>query len=292
MGCSADDGDPMPEKISFRVEDSMRVNSYMTRGSQVNSWRDLGAFKASAQLYSTSGSYLSQSLGGFFFNLSCYDMTGTGYNWPDKGQYMSFYVYHPASATGLSVSSKGTTGRPTYTYTVPESVSSQVDFMTAEALDVSTTTRGSVSISFKHRMADLRFSVYNQASSSITVKSITVSGVKYSGSFTTSWSLSGSANTNSSHPFTLTSSKSVASKATVDYTGTNHFFMLPQTVSSGTTFLTVSITDENGQNKTLSWVPQSNLTLTQGKETTFTLTIGNDNLSVDASTDINDWVAE
>ena len=92
-----------------------------------------------------------------------------------------------------------------------------------------------VSMTMKHRCASVNFSVTNSRSEAITVNSVSIEGVKYSGTLNEdSWSLNAAVNSSSSNPFILTPNTSVAPGNTANITGTsNVFLMLPQIIPAG-----------------------------------------------------------
>lgn len=254
------------------------------------------SFGVSASVYGASSTYTSAGCGSLFYNLQVQKSTGaTGYYWPTNDYKLSFFGYYPYGNAAITLSAATTTGRPSYTVTIPENAANQIDFMTAELLDqgYTTTPPASLSLSFAHRLTDIRFKAYNQQASSLTVKSIAIYGVKYTGTYTTgtSWSLSGSVNSSSSHPFQLSLNTAVASKATVDLTGTsNHFIILPQTVASGTNFFVIK-TIEDSEERTYTYTLDTDYVLVMGRSVTFNLTLGNGELTVNPVT-VVDWEPE
>ena len=269
----------------------------VTRGSQatVGSTTSYGV---SASIYPAANSFTSAGCGSYWYNAEVVTATGkSGYYWPGADKRVSFFAYAPYGATGLSLVSANDNGYPRYTYTVPTTVANQADFMTANVTDHSgagITT--SVPLTFSHQCADIRFLVYNQGTTSITVHSIAIYGVKYSGTFCESsspkWTLSGTVNSTSVNPFLLSLGTAVAAGATVDMTGTtNHFIMLPQTVASGTQIFDVDATVNGVRSHYYHNLPSA-LELQAQKSYAFTLTLGEGNMIVDTTTDITDWEVE
>ena len=276
------------------IEDASVHNMTATRGVQANMSSLSAGFGVSCSAYPSAGTYTSYGHGSYFYKVQARPNTPTVYYWPTANYKVSFFAYYPYGNTAFTVQSPASaTGSPTYAYTVPSDIESQVDIMTAEQTDIPCTTHPTVALSFSHRCTDIRFTAYNQQSSALTVKSIAIYGVKYSGTYTNgaSWTLSGSVNSSSSHPFLLSLNTTVASKATVDLTGTsNHFIMLPQTVASGTDFFVVK-TQEDGEERTYTYTLPSSYTLVMGKSVTFQLILGNGTLIVNP-VNIVDWQAQ
>lgn len=291
VACSDDSGENQSGRyVSFLVSD-IDDEEIQTKGAQATLTSLNNGFGVSSSVYPSSGTYTNYPCGSFFYNIKAVPGVATKYYWPMTDSKMAFYAYYPYGNSALTVqSSASTNGIPTYSYTVPEAISSQVDVMTAQVVDRLASNQSAVSLSFAHRCTDIRFTVYNRQSTALTIKSIAIYGVKYTGTYKsgTSWTLSGNVNSSSSHPFLLTLNTSVASKATVDMTGTsNHFIMLPQTVASGTNFIVVK-TLEDGEEKTYTHTLSENYVLEMGKSVTFKLTLGNEVMTV-GSISVNEW---
>lgn len=268
-----------------------------TRGSQVNE-DNITSYGVSASIYTAGNSFTTAACGSYWFNTEVQAATGkSGYYWPGTAKNVSFFAYAPYGATGLTLVSANDLGYPRYTYIVPSVIANQADFITADITNHSGAgITEPVALTFSHQCSDIRFSVYNQGSSAITVHSIGIYGVKYSGTFCESsspkWTLSASVNSTSVNPFLLTLGTSVAAAATVDVTGTNnHFIMLPQTVASGTQIFDVDAT-VNGVRKHYYHTLTSALTLQASKSYTFTINLGEATMTVDTATDIADWAVE
>ena len=274
--------------------DSDNKEGVETRASQSTTATITTYGVTSSVCNASTETYASVGCGSYFYNEGVVAATGQcKYYWPGSSYKISFFAYAPYGESILTLSSAASKiGYPVYSYTVPQEVAAQLDFMTADVLDrIATPTTTPITLTFKHRCSDVRFSVTNRnPNDALTLKSISLVGMKYSGTFEgETWTLTGSANTSSSHPFTFTSNTEIAAGATIDATGTiNHFMVLPQTVSSGTDFIIVKTT-EYGTEKTYTYTLDSNITLEKGKSYTFSLIIGNGELIVDPDTDVNDW---
>lgn len=291
VACSDDSGENQSDRyVSFLVSD-IDDEVIQTKGAQTTLTTLNDGFGVSSSVYPSSGTYTNYPCGSFFYNIKAVPGVATKYYWPMTDSKMAFYAYYPYGNSALTVqSSASTNGIPTYSYTVPESIGSQVDVMTAQVVDRLASNQSAVTLSFAHRCTDVRFTVYNRQSTALTIKSIAIYGVKYTGTYKsgTSWTLIGNANSSTSHPFLLTLNTSVASKATVDMTGTsNHFIMLPQTVANGTNFIVVK-TLEDGEEKTYTHTLSEDYVLEMGKSVTFKLTLGNKVMTV-SSISVKDW---
>lgn len=300
-GCSnelVDTGDfpdnPANPSIDFTPMEFGVAEAVATRGAQTAK-SDITAYGVSASIYPAANSYTSAGCGSYWFCDRIEAASGrSNHYWPGASYRVSFFAYAPYGNAALTVRSKDDLGYPVYSYTVPTAIANQVDFITADVTDHSGAgITDPVPLTFSHQLTDVRFRVYNQGSSAITVHSIAIYGVKYSGTFSgSSWTLNSAVNSSSSNPFQLALGTSVAAGATVDVTGTtNHFIMLPQTVASGTDIFVVDAT-VSGTRKTYTNTLSSALELLRGRSYTFTLKLGEGALIVDSETDIQDWAVE
>lgn len=298
LGDSRKDISASSDNLAFSISteniENARNRTVATRGSQANTASLDAGFGVSCSAYPAAGSYTSYGHGSYFYKVMAVPNIPTAYYWPTADYKVSFFAYYPYGNTAFTVQSPASApGTPTYAYTVPSDIESQVDIMTAERTDIPCSTHTIVALSFAHRCTDIRFTAYNQQSDALTVKSIAIYGVRYSGTYTSgaSWTLSGSVNSSTSHPFLLSLNTAVASKATVDLTGTsNHFIMLPQTVASGTDFLVIK-TQEDGEERTYTYTLDADYELVMGKSVTFQLILGNGTLTINPVS-VVDWQAQ
>lgn len=298
ISCTEDLGEKVKTNpITFTIDsDGLDEVSGTTRGTQVTSIINFGV---SASIYDkdAAGGYTSAGCGSYFYNQSATNGTPMNYFWPTTDYKVSFFAYYPYNGINTidlpQLSASNTIGLPIYTYTVPQTVTTQSDFMTAQVTDCLCGPQGTVNLSFGHRCSDIKFLVDNQKSDALTVNSISIYGVKYSGTWTsgTSWSLSGSTNSPLSHPFTLTANINVSSATTADITSTaNHFIMLPQTVSAGTDLFVIKTT-ENGDERTYTYtVPFGGITWEMGKSYTYTIVLNDNDSGLSVSpVSVEDW---
>lgn len=283
------------EYMSFAIQDDGEnwTRTAITRGAQATTGSLSAGFGVSASVYPKAGTYTSYGCGSYFYNIMAMPLSPTAYFWPTDDYEASFYAYYPYGNSAFTLqSSANQTGAPTYAYTVPQAIASQVDVMTAQITDHLCGPQDALSLSFGHRCTDIRFTAYNQQNDALTITSVSVYGVKYSGTWTsgTSWTLTGSVNSSSSYPFILAMNANVASEATVDLTGTaNHFIMLPQTIAAGTDLFVIT-TIEDGDPRTYTYTLPSATTWEMGKSYTYAMTLGNGNLTVSSVT-VVDWQA-
>lgn len=243
----------------------------VTRGAKVTTV-GISNMGVSASVYGSSSSYTSAGCGSYFYKESVSSGTPTRFYWPTSDYKISFFGYYPYNNAAFTVqSSASTTGTPTYAYTVPSAIASQQDIMTGQVVDQLGGSASPVNMTLSHRCAAIRFSITNDRSAAITVNSISIEGVKYSGTFNEeTWTLSDAVNSSSSNPFTLTYGSSIAAGATVDVTETtNIFLMLPQTLPA-TACLKVVVDNEEFDTELAG-------TWQAGKEYTYSVTI-NENI--------------
>ena len=240
----------------------------VTRGGKVAT-ATIGTVGISASVYPVANSYTSAGCGSYFYKEAVTSGTPTNYYWPTPDYRISFFGYSPYNNAAFTVqSAANATGAPTYAYTVPSTISNQLDIMTGQ--DVDGGSSSPVNMTLAHRCSAIHFSITNDRSDAITVNSISIEGVKYTGTLNgSSWTLGGSVNSSSTNPFTLTYVSSVAAGATVDITGTsNIFMMLPQTLSSDTKLKVVVDDEEFETDLSGTWQ--------DGKEYTYTIAMSED----------------
>lgn len=301
-GCSSDITDEEQKKdeeilIAFTPMEISSVSAAKTRGSQTTK-NAITQYGMSAAIYPAANDFSSVSCGSYWFKETIEAATGNSrHYWPGMEYRLSFYAYAPCDNAALFPTSKNTLGYPIYQYTVPSAIANQADFITANVINHSGTgITDPVPLSFSHQLSDLRFNVYNQGSDALTVHSISIYGVKYSGTFcegnNPKWTLNSSVNSLTVNPFTLSLGTSIASEVTTDVTGTtNHFILLPQTVASGTTIFDVDAT-VSGTRKHFYHTLTSDLTLLPEKSYTFRIILGEASMLVDEETEIQDWTVE
>jgi hypothetical protein len=168
------------------------------------------------------------------------------YYWPTADKEISFFAYFPYNNASFTVSSSAATlGSPVYHYTVPSTISNQVDVMTAQITDHTAGSQGALTLNFSHHCAAIKISITNNSGSSITVNSVSIEGVEYDGTLHDgTWTLSGNLNTSSVNPFSLSYGSAIANNATADITGSNNILiMLPQTLTSSAKLKVVTADD-------------------------------------------------
>ena len=274
-------------RIMLTIEDNGFDNGKpVTRGTKVSS---ISSFGVSASVYDKDavGGYTSAGCGSYFFNESATAGSAIDYYWPTSAYKLSFFAYYPKDNAAFTVqSSSSTTGAPTYAYTVPSAIGSQLDIMTGQNVNILGGSSSPVSLTMKHRCAAINFSVTNNRASSITLNSVSIEGVKYSGTLNEeTWTLTSAVNSSSSNPFTLSYGSAIAAGATANITGTsNIFLMLPQTIPAGAKVkVVISGEDPLYADLTGSWLA--------GKQYNYSLAVKNNVIVVvDEESEVKDWI--
>ena len=172
--------------------------------------------------------------------------TSNDYYWLGiANKTVNFYAYYPSTISNVSHTAGSS---PTLSYTVPDNVSDQLDIMTATNNNVSGITNTSTPLNFNHIFAAVKFAVGTNGLPSGTIKSITINGIKNSGTYTfgSGWTLG---STTSS--FTVSPSTTITGVAGANITSDIYtLMMIPQTFSNAT----VSLVYNNGTtfSKTIS----------------------------------------
>ncbi|BCS85835.1 fimbrillin family protein [Prevotella herbatica] len=150
---------------------------------------------------------------------------------------VNFYAYYPSNISTIF----HTVGSvPTLSYTVPTESSNQIDIITATGNNVSGNTNSSTPLTFNHIFAAVKFAVGNNGLPSGTIKSITISGIKNTGTYTFGSGWTPSSTTSS---FTVSPSTAITGSAGVNITSDAYtLMMIPQVFSNAT----VSLIYNNG----------------------------------------------
>ena len=286
-GCTEELATEMTKnRIMLTADDSGFDNEHsVTRGSKVTS---ISSFGVSASVYNAASTYTTAGCGSYFYKEAVTNGTPMSYYWPTSDYRLSFFSYYPRDNAAFTVqSSAATAGAPTYHYTVPSAIASQVDVMTGQNVDVLGGGTSAVGITMKHRCAAVSFSVTNSRSSAITLSSVSIEGVKYDGTLCEdTWTLSSAVNSSSANPFSLSYGSSIAASATANITGTsNIFLMLPQAIPA-TAKVKLVVDGEDPMEAELSGVWEA------GKQYTYSMTVTQKSLIIDPLTEVTDWTGE
>ena len=234
-----------------------KADRAVTRGSLVTSSAGISPFGVSCSVYPAAGTYTNYGCGSYFYKESAAPNAPMDYFWPTSDYKVSFFAYYPYNNAAFTVSSSAaTTGSPVYAYTVPSTVANQVDVMTAQVTDHLAGSQGALALTFSHNCAAIKINFTNDSGDAITVNSVAIESVEYSGTLHDgTWTLSGNKNSGSINPFSLSYGSTIADGATADITGTsNIFIMLPQTLTSSAKLKIVTTDDTYETSISGSWV--------------------------------------
>ncbi|WP_018463475.1 fimbrillin family protein [Segatella paludivivens] len=164
--------------------------------------------------------------------------TSNDYYWSGiANKTISFYAYYPSTISNVSHTAGSA---PTLLYTVPSDASNQIDIITATGNNVSGNTNSSTPLTFNHIFAAVKFAVGTNGLPSGTIKSITISGIKNSGTYTfgTGWTLGSSTSSFTVSPSTTITGASGENVTSDAFT----LMMIPQAFNNAT----VSLVYNNG----------------------------------------------
>lgn len=241
-----------------------------------------------------------QESSSFFMNEDVTNTNGSWtmdntYYWPGEGHSLQFYAWAPKDAfTQIPTSPENLK----FEYTVPEEATKQQDLVVANENRAGNYNQA-VSLSFNHICTAVKFVVGEQMQPG-TIKSVSLEGVKYKGSYnmtTRQWSL-----TNDTKSFTQELNKGMTGGETenTEITATEGtFMMLPQTLPDGAKVKVEFSDNVAGKERTLE-ASIAGSDWPMGKTVTYKLTITPDyNMSitcerdqVDAHVDIEEITIE
>ncbi|MBR1557190.1 MAG: fimbrillin family protein [Prevotella sp.] len=219
--------------ISLKVTKAPMPERHLTatRGTIVRTSADVEEIGVSASIYGKKESYSNYACGNFFYNEPFVPGVGREWYWPTNDYRLSFYAYHPYGNSAFTMVADATVkGIPTYSYVVPEDVRHHADVMTAHVLDQTGGMSGAVSLSFRHHCTALKFVLTNSGDEPMEVRSVTIKGVKNSGTLSNgTWTVASSVS-----DYVLECDTIIEGGQTVNLSdGDGYMFMIPQTLPSG-----------------------------------------------------------
>ena len=247
---SADSADTLCVRtiVSEGIQGAASTDKAITRGTPITNDNFYKTFNVVATMD-----------GGFYMNTTAtqmgqfYETTDGTYYWPE-GKGLDFYAWAPVGdeGTGLPALPKDAThdALKTLKYTVDDNATKQKDLVVASNTEA--TTGQSVEMTFQHICTAVKFVVGEQMQPG-TIKSVSLEGVKYKGSYnmtTGQWSL-----TDVTYSFTQTLKKGMDGGETEgsEITATEGtFMMLPQTLPDGASVEVVFQDGATGSERTLS----------------------------------------
>lgn len=259
-------GDITPITTYITVDD-MAAPQRAGRGTPITGTGDLNGFGVCAFYYKTADA----SPMTFFSNEAAVKTGGTWttttpYYWPTvQGSTLTFRAMAGMDAQGVTAApSASAPGELEIAYTVPSQASAQSDLMLATTGRLNTPGQP-VQLQFKHLCAAVKF-VFGNEMQPGTLKSISLSGIKDRGRFTTEWNeITGDAT------FTINVDKATSESVTAGEaitTDNNTLMMLPQQLGDNATLTVVFEDDVTGRERTMS-ASLKGQTWRQGKTTVY-----------------------
>lgn len=260
-------GDTSSVKVYVTVADMTKAES-VGRGTPVEDVAGLGTFGIYSYFYKTE----TASPIPYFNNQQAVDKGGywttePRYYWPTTvGSALSFWALAGTDAQGVSVSESATTpGQWELNYEVPQSPSAQRDLMLASTAPINTPNER-VPLEFRHLCSAVRFVTGNEMMPG-TIRSITLSGVKSQGRYTTEWSETGSETSFTLGNINLTTNTGMTPGTDVT-TANNTFMMIPQMLGDNAVLTVVFHDNITGLDRTLT-ASLKGQRWPQGKVTTY-----------------------
>ncbi len=245
-GC-AEDSNILDNGGNRQLEFSVKTCGWNNSNSSSNSKKDSRATPISGNTFDTSrhfnviadenkGNSWSTEVNNETVSYSSENkiwQTPATHYWPESGSTVNFYAYYPTSISGSITHATGSV--PVLSYTVPDNAADQIDILASSKTGVAEDSYNQTSVDFKHIFAAVQFQVGSSGLPSGTISSITISGIKNSGTYTfgSGWTLNSNTKTFTVSPSTVINGTSGESIATGIYT----FLMIPQTFSNVTIIL-------------------------------------------------------
>ena len=181
-GCSQND---LVDEIDNGGKTPINFNSVVRKGSRAVSTTTATFDNFTVYAYSSSAAYDGNAASFFFTDDISYTTSWAGKQtiyWPETGN-VHFFAYSPKSAATYAPSTEDDlTAYPTLQYTV--TAENQVDLLAANTINKTKTT-DVVSLSFKHLLTQINFSIKLPIKGlKYTITSIKLTGVNSIGTFT------------------------------------------------------------------------------------------------------------
>lgn len=216
------------------------------------------------------------------------------YYWPASGN-VSFFGYNHGTFTKPTEANKA----PTLSYTIASNIVDQKDLLVAQQLGTKTNaTNGTVTLSFKHALSQVRFKLEGKDNSNLTytISSIKIYDIKSEGTFdykdfsTIDWTPSGS-NLTEADAYTMdfSLSKKVIQSDTqdgiIDLIDPKEIMILMPQTGTAKIAITYSVTNTEGatiHKDDVATVMDQSITWAAGKKYTYKLSLTPDELKITA----------
>lgn len=302
VGCSKDE-DFMNEnlsdrKISYSIttwSDGM-TQGVLSKGSQVT---DISSYGVSVAAYDKNLNYDNIPWGSYIYNMSLSGTNGnTEYPWPTDDYKISTIAWSPYSNEYITIGETSATRRDScfIAYKTPEDAVDHVDLVAACQIGTDCPQTEAIPLIFHHLLSNMKFSVRNYLSSTLTVKSLTITGFMNSASFIPdaegNFSKTGmkKGESDGADSPTLSCNIDIASTGISEITSENgQFFLVPTKLSAGTRMLDLFV-EANGEEYHYYYDIDSTKQFEMGHTYSFILTIHAD-MEVSTASNITDWNA-
>ena len=171
------------------------VDYKATRGSVIETSSFYNSFALYGYVYDSGSSFTNSTTVNSSINGIQMSKNGSGSEykastvyWPGASKKATFFAVAPKDCSGASITANS--GDPQITYTVPQEVSNQEDFLLAVAKDVICDGKNAPSLAFNHALAAIKFEEGTLTGYS-SISKVEISGVKNKGTLssfeTPSW---------------------------------------------------------------------------------------------------------
>lgn len=216
------------EGIDLSTEDLISRGALVTAGSNINQ------FGVMAYKENTTTPWFNETATQTTSNGQTVWETTTTHYWPNEGQTLDFYSYYPSASTTINV---GTNKTLTASYTIPSTVTDQMDAMVAINEGIVDNYYQAVGVSFKHLCTAIKFKFADVMEAEGNVTKIAISGVLGGTvSYTynrnnQSWEVTTPPTTTTNYELSFNKSSNDSDKNIT--TDDNLFLLAPQTLPSG-----------------------------------------------------------
>ena len=281
-GCSGDDsfnGNENSNAIAFNTN----VNNFISKAATYDNNTALqaeGSFTCTAYNATTTTAFIDPTTVNWNSGESKWQFAENRY-WPGASA-LDFFAYMPAAKPGYITSISYPSARSAqFVCTLPTDQSSTKEFVCALATDKTKANSSTgVSMEFKHHFARLRFAMSDASGDNVTINSVTISGIKTTGTCdfngtTSTWTPSGD--------------DSSLTATTID--GDTPYLVIPNTYDAGDVTITVNATWTGISSTTVNKTATNKNTLTwqPGYSYLFTLKLSGDILIVDTEKFTEQW---
>lgn len=281
-GCSGDDsfnGNENSNAIAFNTN----VNNFISKAATYDNNTALqaeGSFTCTAYNATTTTAFIDPTTVNWNSGESKWQFAENRY-WPGASA-LDFFAYMPAAKPGYITSISYPSARSAqFVCTLPTDQSSTKEFVCALATDKTQANSPSgVSMQFKHHFAKLLFQLDPGSGNDVTINSVTISGIKTTGTCT----FNGTTST-----WVTSGDDSYVRATAID--GATPYLVIPNTYAIGAVTITVNATwtSISGVTTNKTATNKAALTWNPGYSYLFTLTLSGDALVVNTEKWAEQW---